>query len=107
MSVSVQCLTHGIHSGTYSGIAPDSMRIFRNLISRLETIDEQSGNTRIPDLEVTIDNNIIQKAKENSTTYEQNLFTKIQIESGVKLSNQDSTELILNSTWRPSLAIIG
>jgi acetylornithine deacetylase/succinyl-diaminopimelate desuccinylase-like protein len=107
MNMNVQCLTHGQHSGQVSGIVPDSMIIFRNMLSRLEKIDESSGSISIPDLEVDIDETIVHKAKEIASIFEQNVLKKNELEDNVSFIGQDSSQLLINSTWKPSLAITG
>jgi hypothetical protein len=40
-TLKVQVLTEGVHSGDASGIAPDSFRILRSILNKIE--DEVSG----------------------------------------------------------------
>ena len=41
-------LTQGVHSGDASGIVPDTFRISRSLLSRIE--DEDSGQVKLKEL---------------------------------------------------------
>jgi len=41
----VDILTEGVHSGDASGIVPESFRILRQLLSRID--DEQTGRVKI------------------------------------------------------------
>ena len=44
----VGLLTQGVHSGDASGIVPDTFRISRSLLSRIE--DENSGDVKLKEL---------------------------------------------------------
>src|SRR5205814_5529270 len=51
-TLKVEILTEGVHSGHASGIVPDTFRIVRQLLSRLE--DEHTGKLLPPEFYVTI-----------------------------------------------------
>ena len=77
LDVNVKCLTKGVHSGIYSGIAPDSMRIIRSLLSRIEKVDEK-GVVTLDEFNVDIDKIYIERAKVIAPIFEQNCLKKIK-----------------------------
>lgn len=99
----VTCLTKGIHSGNNSGIAPDSFMIIRKLFSRIE--DYKDG--RIPLLEVDIPPEVEEATRKTATIIGDDIKNKIPILDGVKLMADDNYSLLINNTWKPSLATVG
>lgn len=99
----VQVLEEGVHSGTASGIVPSSFRILRQLLSRIE--DEGSGEIRVPELHVDIPG--LRRAE--STAAARVLGSRVASEfpwsGGTHATSEDPTELLLNKTWRPALAV--
>src|SRR5207244_10212595 len=56
----VEILTEGVHSGHASGIVPDTFRLVRQLLSRLE--DEHTGQLLPPEFYVTIPETRVKQA---------------------------------------------
>jgi len=104
-NLNVEVLTEGVHSGDASGIVPDSFRIIRHLLDRLE--DAKSGRI-IPDwLHVKVPPHRIDQARETARILGNEVYNKFPFVSGMKAIDSDTLELLLNRTWRPSLAITG
>ncbi len=101
----VDVLEEGVHSGDASGIVPSSFRVLRQLISRLE--DESTGAIRPDALHVTIPDGRQRQAAKVAGVLGDEVFSKFPWTSGMKPVAEDPTELILNRTWRPALAITG
>jgi acetylornithine deacetylase/succinyl-diaminopimelate desuccinylase-like protein len=94
-----------VHSGDASGIVPSSFRIVRQLLSRLE--DEATGRV-IPDaLHVEIPLQRIAQAVEAAKVLGPDVFAKFPLAGGTLPMAKDLTDLVLNRTWRPQLAVIG
>jgi acetylornithine deacetylase/succinyl-diaminopimelate desuccinylase-like protein len=101
--LTVRVLTQGVHSGAAGGIVPSSFRLLRQIMSRLE--DENTGfikpsflNEQIPDIRRQ---EAIAAGQVLADSYaEMYPFAG----HGVPVSD-DPTELVLNNTWAPSLAI--
>ena len=104
-NLNVEVLTEGVHSGDASGIVPDSFRIIRHLLDRLE--DAKSGRI-FPDwLHVKVPPHRIDQARETARILGNEVYNKFPFVSGMKAIDSDTLELLLNRTWRPSLAITG
>ena len=104
-NLNVEVLTEGVHSGDASGIVPDSFRVIRLLLDRLE--DATSGRI-IPDwLHVNVPPHRIEEARETARILGKEVYDKFPFAGGTKPIDSDTLELLLNRTWRPSLAITG
>ena len=101
----VDVLQEGVHSGDASGIVPSSFRILRQLLSRLE--DEGTGAILPPSLHVEIPPDRIAQARKVAEVLGQDVYAKFPFCDGMKPIAADPTELALNRTWRPALAITG
>ena len=101
----VRVLTEGVHSGYASGVVPSSFRILRQLLSRLE--DEQTGAVRPPELYAQIPAERVAQARRAAAALGDKVFTEYPFAAGVKAMADDLTELVLNRTWRPQLAVTG
>jgi acetylornithine deacetylase/succinyl-diaminopimelate desuccinylase-like protein len=101
----VQILEEGVHSGDASGIVASSFRILRRLLSRLE--DEESGVIGPPQFRVAIPEERLRQAEAAAEVLGDEVFAKFPFVGGAGPVARQPTELILNRTWRPALAVIG
>jgi len=99
----VRVLTEGVHSGDASGIVPSSFRITRNLLSRVE--DEATGAIKLQDLYVQVPPQRIEQAKQAAKILGKEVFNKLPFAGATRPMSEDLTDLVLNRTWRPQLAI--
>ncbi len=105
MTVTVEVLSQGVHSGEAGGIVPSSFRILRQLLSRLE--DERTGEI-LPDfLTATIPERFLESANSLQDLLGDPLATVFPTTEGLAVMGQSSPERFLNQTWRPSLALTG
>lgn len=104
-TLTVKVLTEGVHSGDASGIVPSSFRIARQLLSRIE--DEATGRILLDDLYVQVPPQRIEQARLAAKVLGPEVYTKLPLAGGTLPMADDLTELVLNRTWRPQLAIIG
>lgn len=104
-NLSVRVLDEGVHSGDASGIVPSSFRILRSLLSRIE--DEATGEMKLEELFVQIPPDRIEQARAAAKILGDEVFTKLPFAGKTKPMASDVTEMILNRTWRPQLAITG
>ena len=98
-------LDEGVHSGDASGVVPSSFRILRRLLSRLE--DEETGAIRPEELYVQVPSERVAQARRASAALGDTVYTKFPLMPGMSAMSEDLTELVLNRTWRPQLAVIG
>ncbi|HEY9545159.1 MAG TPA: M20 family metallopeptidase, partial [Solimonas sp.] len=101
----VQVLEEGVHSGDASGAVPSSFRLLRELLSRLE--NEDNGEIKPSDFYVEIPKQRVQQARLVAETLGHDLYEKFPFVEGMTPVTDDLTELVLNRTWRPQLAITG
>ena len=104
-TLKVEVLSEGVHSGDAGGVVPDSFRIVRRLLSRIE--DETTGNILPADFHVEIPAARRQQAAAAGAAIGESLYTRFPFVAGTRPLATDPTELILNRTWRPALSIIG
>jgi acetylornithine deacetylase/succinyl-diaminopimelate desuccinylase-like protein len=102
-NLTVRVLTEGVHSGDASGIVPSSFRIARSLISRIE--DETTGQMKMDELFVQVPPDRMEQARSSAKILGDEVYTKMPLAGATKPMVSDLTELILNRTWRPQLAV--
>ena len=103
--LSVEVLTEGVHSGDAGGIVPDSFRIVRQLISRIE--DEETGKVLAPEFYAKIPDARLKQASVTAAVLGADIYSKFPFVKGAGPAGSDPTELILNRAWRPALSVIG
>jgi len=101
----VSVLSEGVHSGDASGVVPDSFRVLRQLLSRLE--DSTTGAILPRELYVDIPAQRVEQARKSSQVLGDAVYDKFPFLPGMKPVADDLTELVLNRTWRPQLAVTG
>ncbi len=101
----VDVLTEGVHSGTASGVVPSSFRIARQLISRIE--DESNGQILLDDLHVEIPEQRLQQAGLAAKTLKASVYEKFPWAVDAPAPAETHDEILLNNTWRPTLAVTG
>nr|WP_298688308.1 M20/M25/M40 family metallo-hydrolase [uncultured Dongia sp.] len=104
-NMTVRVLTEGVHSGDASGVVPSSFRLTRQIISRLE--DEVTGAIKPESLHVQVPAERIAQARIAAAALGEQVHGKFPFTPGMKPVSDDLTELVLNRTWRPQLAVTG
>jgi acetylornithine deacetylase/succinyl-diaminopimelate desuccinylase-like protein len=102
-TITVRVLEEGVHSGAASGIVPSSFRILRQLVSRIE--DEATGAVIPEELYVQIPADRIAQARAVGAAMGDEIRRSYPFAGKTRPVTDDPTELILNRTWRPQLAI--
>lgn len=101
----VETLAHGIHSGDGSGIVPSCFGIARQLLDRIES--STSGHCTLPGLSPPIPPGRRDEARAAATVLGDRVWAGCPFLDGARALDSDPVELLLNKTWRPSLAITG
>ena len=101
----VEVLREGVHSGAASGVVPSSFRILRQLLSRLE--DEITGTVKPDALKTEIPKDRLEEAAAAARILGDGVYREFPFVSGMQPVTSDLTELLLNKTWRPQLAVTG
>ena len=105
VELKVSVLDDGVHSGAASGIVPDTFRIARALLNRVE--DAESGRvigdvfyTDIPPLRM-------EQATRAGEILGSTISDCFPWKAGVVPVVDDPVEKLLNKTWRPTLTVTG
>jgi acetylornithine deacetylase/succinyl-diaminopimelate desuccinylase-like protein len=101
----VDVLREGVHSGMASGIAASSMRIAREVLERVE--DSATGRIKLDALHVSVPEDRMQQVKAAAAALGTEVYRKLPFVEGMQPMAQDPAELLLNSTWRPTLSVTG
>lgn len=104
LDLTVECAKGGYHSGEVGGIVPETFRIIRALLDRLD--DPKTGKV-IPELETEILPYALEEAKVMAAKGKEAVCLKYDLHDGVEYVSDNLEELYLNSTWRATLAITG
>jgi acetylornithine deacetylase/succinyl-diaminopimelate desuccinylase-like protein len=100
----VEVLTEGIHSGN-SGIVPDSFRIVRHLLSRIE--DEKTGRILLGELYPEVPGERVRQASAAAAVLGDSIWEEFPFAQGMRATSAVPEELILNRDWRPALSVLG
>lgn len=104
-NLEVSLLREGVHSGDGSGAVASSFRVARALLERLE--DATTGAIRPTELYVEIPRARVLQAEKVAEVLGDEVWNKFPLRDGTQPVTRDRTELVLNRTWRPMLAITG
>ncbi len=101
----VEVISEGVHSGDASGIVPSSFRILRSLLSRLE--NPETGEIVPKELYAQIPAQRREQAAMVAEALGDKVWDHFPFHPDAHPISKDNTELVLNRTWRPQLAITG
>ena len=101
----VRVLTEGVHSGTATGLAPTPFRILEQLLGRIDS--PVSGDVLLDELHVPLPADRRAQAAQAAKVLGAEVAGKLPWAKGVHALSNDPTELIINNTWRATLAVTG
>ena len=104
-TLSVDILREGVHSGDAGGLVPSSFRLARLLLERLE--DSSNGRLRLDSLHADIPASRREQAAQAAGVLGDTLWRRFPWVEGAHPAGEELAELILDRTWRPSLAVVG
>jgi acetylornithine deacetylase/succinyl-diaminopimelate desuccinylase-like protein len=104
-TLTVRVLTEGVHSGMATGIAATPFRILGQLLARLE--NPVTGDLLLDELHVNLPRDRRAQAVAAAQVLGAEVAGRLPWVAGVQPVSNDPTELIINNTWRASLAITG
>ena len=102
--LNVKVLEEGQHSGMAGGIVPSSFRIMRQLLNRIE--NPETGEL-LPSLHVAIPEAAIRQMEQAAQVLGPAVYGKFPWAGATRPLSDDPVELLINNTWRPSLATTG
>ncbi len=101
----VDVLREGVHSGDAGGVVPETFRVLRSLLDRIE--DAGTGALTLDALNVEIPADRRAQAAVAGAALGDATWQKFPFVDGAQAMASDPAELVLNRTWRPSLAVTG
>ena len=105
LSMKVEVLNEGVHSGGASGHVPSSFRIARKLLSLVE--DENTGEILVDELHTKIPKHRLKEAETLVSILGDEVVQEFPWKNDMKPSTNDKVEGVLRRTWRPALSIVG
>ncbi len=100
----VDVLERGMHSGLVSGAVPSSMRILRQLLDRVE--DAETGEVLLDRFHCEIPADRVAEAQAAAAAG-LDPRNDIAYSGDTRPSSNDAAELLLATTWRPTLSYVG
>jgi len=104
-TLTVEVLREGVHSGAAGGIVPSSFRILRQVLGRLE--DERTGEILVRECHVEVPPDRLAEVRAVAAVLGDEVWDKFPYVAGMRPATKDPVEVLLNNTWRPSLAVTG
>src|SRR5580693_2369686 len=101
----VRVLTEGVHSGMATGIAPTPFRIVSQLLARIES--SVNGEVLLDEVHADIPKDRRAQIAKAARVLGEQVAGKLPWADGVQPVSNDPVELIINSTWRATLAVTG
>ncbi|CCW63913.1 unnamed protein product [Phytomonas sp. EM1] len=98
----VETLSEAMHSGIAGGVVPDTFRITRELVDRLE--DSKTGQVKLPEAHCIIPENVVRALEVMNEVHFKEQFATLP---GVSLGQVDNKTLALRNFWEPSLTVVG
>ena len=103
--LTVKVLTEGVHSGMATGIAPTPFRIASQILARVES--PITGELLLDELQAPIPKDRRAQINAAAQVLGAEVAGKLPWATGVQPVSNDPVELIINSTWRATLAVTG
>jgi len=105
VNMKVTTLEEGIHSGDGGGIASDSFRVIRQILSAVE--DEKTA-VMVKDFHVDIPEDRLDETRRLCEILGDGIWSKFPLVNKQPLrTDKNNIELSLNRTWRPNITITG
>ncbi len=104
-TLDIELLTEGVHSGAGSGISTSCVDVLRQLLRRLS--NENNGDLELNELYVKIPDERREQAVAAAKVLGDTVAARMPFAPGVGPMSNDPLELLLNSTWKPTLVITG
>jgi acetylornithine deacetylase/succinyl-diaminopimelate desuccinylase-like protein len=105
VSVTVEVMRHGVHSGTAGGVVPSSFRILRELLDRVE--NPRTGEVLLRGLHVEIPVSHLAAAGVVARDLGDPAGSDLPVVQGLRLMGRDGADRLVRRTWEPSLSVIG
>ena len=104
LDVNIQIGINGYHSGEVGGIVPETFRVLRMLLDRLD--DPKTGKV-IEALHVELPEWKKKEAEFMAGLAGDQLCKKYAVVDGAKYNNEDIVQMYLDNVWNPNMSITG
>ncbi|HWM66682.1 MAG TPA: M20/M25/M40 family metallo-hydrolase [Steroidobacteraceae bacterium] len=101
----VRVLNEGVHSGMATGIAATPFRIIEQLMARVE--NAVTGDVLVDELQAAIPKDRRAQITAAARVLGPAVAGKVPFAAGVQPLSNDPVELLINSTWRATVAVTG
>lgn len=101
----VRVLGEGVHSGMATGIVPTPFRIVEQLLARIES--PVTGEVLLDELQVSLPKDRRVQIAAAAQVLGDSVAGKLPFAAGVRPVSDDPAELLINTTWRATLAVTG
>lgn len=105
LTLRVDMLTEGIHSGTAGGVVPSTFRVLRLLLDRIE--DPASGRLVAPELHVEVPELRRRQVRDMVAEVDALDPAEYPFVEGAHTAQRTDEELVVARTWEPALEITG
>jgi acetylornithine deacetylase/succinyl-diaminopimelate desuccinylase-like protein len=104
LTLRVEVLTQGVHSGAAGGVVPSTFRVLRHLLDRIE--DPATGELTVPELHAEVPELRRRQAADTAADLG-DLVDHLPFAPGVRPVVADPVEQVLACTWGPALEVTG
>jgi len=105
VTLSVEVLSEGVHSGMAGGVVPSSFRVLRQLLSRIE--DEATGEILVPECCAEPPASYRVAAEAMAAELGEAAVGEYPTVPSLELSGDSAADRLVRLTWMPSLALTG
>ncbi len=105
LSLTVEVLRHGVHSGSAGGVVPSSFRILRLLLDRLE--NPRTGEVLLRQLHAKIPDGHLAAAGVVARDLGDPAADELPLVEGLRTLGRDGADRLVRRSWEPALAVIG
>ncbi len=105
VTLRVDVLDAGVHSGLAGGVVPSSFRLLRRLLSRIE--DERTGDLLLPELRAEVPPGPLAEARAVAAEVPDAAARDLPVVAGLSLGGSDPADRLLARSWRASLSVTG
>jgi acetylornithine deacetylase/succinyl-diaminopimelate desuccinylase-like protein len=105
VTLTVEVLRHGVHSGVAGGIVPSSFRILRELLDRVE--HPRTGEVLLHELHAKIPDRHLAAAGLVAKDLGDPAADDLPVIAGLELLGRDGADRLIRRTWEPAVSVIG